>query len=361
MTSDSLSRRQIIFERFARNGFPRRFSSARECARSLVGIQYQVRSAGEMSLFFRVEGLRKSDLEEGYASGELINQWGQRKTLHLYDRSDYTRVCDVYHRYNYLIQLLKGREDEIEHIGNTISAIAPGTEIDRDVIWNMAAEHFPEGAKGDMYAPYAVYSWCSNNGLLYQAPGKQRTFVRSDIQWEYDSENTHESVKEMMRRYFRYFGPASRKDFCHMSGLTMSATDAAFEEMEEEMDVRYYMGKPMYSIGPAELRERYDPHVLLGKYDPLLLSYADKSWLAAKEDIPRIWKKAGRVDSCIVGPDGAFAVWNYSISGRWVDFTVEPFVKITDSGMRRITKDLKKLAVFMEKDVRNVSFSSSDD
>ncbi len=349
MTSDSLSRRQIVLERLTRNGILHPFSTAEDCIRSLGGIQYQVRAAGEMSLFLRVRGLRQSTLERGYASRKLINQWGQRKTLHLYCRDDYPLVCDVYSPYNYLYQFLKGREEELVHIAETVGSIAQGEEIDRDIIWKMVSEHFPEDAKSNTYAPYAVYSWCSNNGLLYQVPGRQRSFVRSDIPWEKDGSRVEESIAEMMRRYFTCFGPASRKDFCHMSGLGMSATEGPFRTILEELDVRYWDGVPMFSIGTVRVTHSR-PLVLLGKYDPLLLSYEDKTWIAEKEEFPRIWQTAGRVEAVVVGQDGAVANWNYSVSGKRASFTVSPFGSMSDGTKDRLLPRFAKLAGFMGKE-----------
>lgn len=357
MTSNSLSRRQLILERLTRNGILRNFSDPVECTRSLMGIQYQVRVCGEMSIFFRTKGLRKGRLEKLYTSAELVNQWGQRKTLHLYDGSDYGRICDIFHGSNYLNGVLRTNQNALEEIRSRISEIPPGGTVDRETIDALASEYVSTDRMPDMYAPYAIYSWLSNNGLIYQVPGTRRTFVRTDDSWTSDEERSVESMKDMLLRYFTCFGPATRKDFCHMSGLSLSATDSAFRELEDDLDVRYYGGKALYSYGKAEVGQSR-PLVLLGKYDPLTVSYEDKTWLASKEDIPRIWQNAGRVEAVIVGRDGAMARWNHSVSGKKVSYAVEPFRGISESDKSRISTRFDRLSAFLGKETKEVTYDS---
>ena len=347
MNSDTLTRKQVILERLTRNGILRNFYSAMECAGSLCGIQFQLRNWGEISFYLRVGGLKRESMEKLYSDRGLINLWGHRKTLHAHCSTDRRMICDIYHSMNYLDKLLRGRENVFDAIRGRIDKIPADSVIGHDVIEELAGLAFPDGLEGDMQPQYAVSCWLTNNGYAFQVPDS-KILMRTSEPWEPVPENTQESIKEFMRRYFTYFGPASRKDFCQISGLTMSSTEHAFKELEDSLDVRLFEGREVYSIGDIDVGSPR-PLAILGKYDPLLLSYADKSWIADDAGIPKIWKNAGRVEAVIVDGSGAVGTWNASFSGKRMDFTVEPFRAFTDTQKDRISKRFTGLSASMGK------------
>ena len=354
MTSDSLSRKQVILERLTRNGILRNFHSSIECAESLCGIQFQLRNWGEVSFCLRVGGLKRQSLESQYSEHELIDLWGHRKTLHAHSYADRRMICDIYHSRNYLDKLLKGREDVFESIRERVGSIPAGQAIGRDIIDELVAMAFPDGLEGDMPPDYPIYCWLTNNGYAFQVPDS-KILTRTSELWNPSSESTESSIKEFMRRYFTYYGPASRKDFCQISGLTMSSTAHAFSELEDSLDVRVFDGREVYSIGNVDI-EASRPIAILGKYDPLLLSYADKSWIADDGHMPKIWKNAGRVEAVIVDNSGAAGTWNASFGGKKTDFEVEPFHSFTGMQRDRVVKRFTRLSASMGKDLGKVFF-----
>ena len=64
---------------------------------------------------------------------------------------------------------------------------------------------------------------------------------------------------------------------------------------------------------------------LLPKFDPLLLAYKDKTWIARLDDQKKIWKKAGHVEGIVVQNWKAIATWKYKIGQTIIDFTVDLF------------------------------------
>ena len=347
MTSDTLTRKQVILERLTRNGILRNFQSARGCAASLCGIQFQLRNWGEVSLYLRVRGLKRQTLEMQYSDHELIDLWGHRKTLHVHCSDDRCMICDIYHSRNYLDKILKGREDVFDTIREKMEDFPPDSEIGRDVIDGLAGMVFPDGLEGDMPPSYAMCCWLTNNGYAFQVPDS-KALVRTSGPWGPVPENTEASIKELMRRYFTYFGPASRKDFCQLSGLPMSSTEHAFRELEDSLDIRVFGGREVYSIGDVVI-DSSRPFAILGKYDPLLLSFADKSWIADDDRTSDIWRKAGRVEAVIVDCNGAVGTWNASFGGKKADFDVEPFCTFSDAQKKKVSKRFTGLSAFLGK------------
>ena len=64
---------------------------------------------------------------------------------------------------------------------------------------------------------------------------------------------------------------------------------------------------------------------MLGKFDPLLLAYNDKSWIVNDELKSRIWRKAGHISATIVEGGKACATWDYRITTNGLHITITKF------------------------------------
>lgn len=353
--ADDITRDELVTERFLRNGIGGGFPDPVDCAESLFGIQFQVRSFAEIALYNRVQRLTMKRLEHSYSDGSLISKWGQRRTYHLYSRNDSDAVCDIFHDRNHLDLYAKDDPTLTVRVGEAFRReIEENGAPDVGRIREMCQHLLPDDLLRESYHPYAVYSWLCNNGYLYGSMAGGNRFSVDTGGWECDDGRTEASIQDMMLRYFRFFGPASRRDFCHYSGLGMKETDEVFSNIKDQLDVRTFNGQDVYSLGPVPDRSVRGITVL-GKYDPLMLSYSDKTWICDERRIPIIWTRAARVQAVIVRRNRIIGFWQQ----RQKDsvYEVSLFRDIAEKDEESISKRLERISGFLGKTYKGTEFS----
>ena len=91
-------------------------------------------------------------------------------------------------------------------------------------------------------------------------------------------------LAEVVRRYLRAFGPATAADVTAWSGITgiRAVLDAMTDEIVEHRDER---GRPLLDLPGLPVADPDEPAPvrLLGKYDNLWLSHADRTRTAEKD------------------------------------------------------------------------------
>ena len=353
---DTLSRKDVVLRRLAANGLAERFPDAVSCAGSLFGIQGQVQSYANLSLFSRVERLTMGKLSEAYSKRMLVNQWGQRKTLHIYDPKDSPAVCDLFNSSNYMDKLAK--PDVREAVKVIISEeIQKNGSITRGRVKRLLNDRIPQSALKMDYRDYAVISWLSNNGVLLGEAGgpSVKDLFLPDYQWTKSEEQRERSLEDVLLRYFTCYGPATRQDFCHYSGLTLKETNRAFDSIKDRLNIDTYKGKPIYSAGPQKTAPARMLTVL-GHYDPLLVAYADKDWLCGPEYKAKVWQTSGIVAGAILSGHRMLGIWKPQLNPETVSFIIEPFSDISEYEQRRIEKRMSQISKFLKKKMTEITY-----
>ena len=361
MAEDTLSRKDIVLRRLAGNGMAEHFSDPSACAHSLFGIQSQVQSYANISLFNRVNGLTMEKLSAWYSDRAVFSQWGQRRTLHIYGEEDYPVVCDLFNSSNYLDKLMEPEtRDRLKEIFS--KEMQRNGSISRDRIGELVEEHVQEDHLRIPYMEYAIIGWLSNNGVFAGESGNStiKEFFRPSSSWSKSEDTRERSLEDVLLRYFTSYGPATRQDFCHFSGLTMGETKRAFDSIKDGLNVDIYKGREIYSAGPkktASVRQL----TVLGNYDPLLVAYADKEWLCGPEYKSMIWRSKGIVTGVILNGHDTLGTWKYCTKGNAISVTVEPFSEISKYDCGRIEKRMTQIAEFLGKDLTSVCYSDMTD
>ena len=94
---------------------------------------------------------------------------------------------------------------------------------------------------------------------------------------------------------------------------------------------------------------------VLGKYDPLMLSYSDKTWICDERRIPIIWTRAARVQAVIVRRNRIIGFWQQ----RQKDsvYEVSLFRDIAEKDEESISKRLERISGFLGKTYKGTEFS----
>ncbi len=147
------------------------------------------------------------------------------------------------------------------------------------------------------------------------------------------------SLDDVMRQYFDVYGPATLQDFKHWLGKTSGEVNEAFHRIQGEYLV--VNGKMLLAHKDLALLESEGelPMIVTGKFDPICLSYHDKSWLIGKENQGKVWGKAGIVEAVILINGEIAATWRKDKAG----IHVYPIQKLTKQHQRKITARFRKL------------------
>lgn len=356
--------KELIRERLHRNGLLRPFASISDCVDKLVGIQSQFQQFAEVSIFNRcLKAPKLKAFQTLYDRHGIINLWGQRHTLHMYTPRDWGLICDVYHD-KFMFPNYTGKfaldfaemMETIEHEG------VEEAYIRKERIIEILTARLGHVLTEEDYLDYLLIRNCCVQGVMFGVPAKpsiKRFASYTTVcgqKWTLDSGSTEKSLGDMMKRYFACYGPASLQDFCHWSGLPVGLAKDALCRVEPELTMQTMNGRAYYTHGEVELAGS-NKLFLLGKFDPLFVSYKHKDWIVTKQQEKEIWRSAARVESVVLDGVKVIGTWRHALKGNRMTVTISPMAKISPAAGKRIQRKAEKLAVFWEKQLDAVLYA----
>lgn len=316
--------------RLYNNGLIDKFESADMCVESLIGIQCQYQNYALISIYNRTN--YKCNI---FSNNNLIKSWGQRTTLHIYHKNDYNLISDLY------------RQSD-----NWVYKYAKHLKIDYSKYLNSITDFFYENNKKTMekleiqniipkYKSKEIMAW---SGLLILATYHKVLYgiLNEEDKKLYKQNDIVDSKKinsDLIYRYFKYYGPATRQDFLHWSGLK-------YKEIKEDLDKYIKKAKYLsidkkkyyYESLPDSKEVKISYPIILGKFDPLLISYSDKEWILNGKNKTLIWKAAGQIEGVILFSKGLKGTWHYSLKGNKIIFEINEISPLTKGEKNRLEK-----------------------
>lgn len=346
--------------RLKKNGLINHFPDIEVCVKNLFGIQCQYQMYGFISLFNRVENLT---MHEIVCNDNLIKAWGQRTTLHIYHRHEWEKINILYlRRKNWVDKYCRELSIDVKEILYDISNFMSKCKF--------ATKREIESSINNIYKK-ELMQWggvlilATLNGILcgcIDEPDK-KIYMFNEENEENIELDYHEILCEMIKRYFLFYGPASKKDFSHWSGFSIGEFDGEFKRIKELFDffildgVKYYYLKEDKELLEQKDEINIDYPIILGKFDPLLVSYKNKEWILDGMQSDIIWREAGQIEGVIVNRKGVLATWRYKICGNSIIFTVVLTNRITKRERNKLEIKFSQLAKFMGKERYMVSIN----
>ncbi len=169
--------------------------------------------------------------------------------------------------------------------------------------------------------------------------GVLRSKYKKQLEMNHSPINPDFTLDDIMRTYFDVYGPATLRDFKHWLGMTTQEVNEAFARIQGEY-IPVNGNMLLAHMDLALLEATADiPLIITGKFDPICLSYQDKSWLIAKEHNSKVWGKAGIVEAVILVDGMIAATWRRDKKG----IHVYPITKLTKLQQRKITTQFRKI------------------
>lgn len=141
-----------------------------------------------------------------------------------------------------------------------------------------------------------------------------------------------DTKKEIASRFFSAYAPATSGDLAHWLGITVREAKEYIKLAEDKLRIIECGGKEYYIESSSTAASRLlcghmnsDDCYLLPQFDPLLLAYRDKSWLADKSLQKRIWRTAGHVEGVVLQREQPAATWRYKLTDKKLDLNLRHF------------------------------------
>ena len=292
--------RQLLLER--------KKLSTRAAIERVAGLQAQWPPSPYIGLWSRVDGFRRETLERAILRGDVIKPTVMRGTLHLITARDYPlyyaalRDMPTWFRAEHLRHARAVLAD--------VRARAPITQ--NDVI-----AYLRDLGHEELEARRIGHAVRRHGHLLHGPDSALWTTQPKAVYHPYPEPvelDVAEARRELVRRYLRAFGPATKADICDWSGLRVADFAAALDGLPT---YRNEDGKELFDVprAPLPAADTPAPPRFLPKWDNTLLGHADRRRVISDELRRGVIGKNGDVAPTVLVDGFVAATWRYDRTG----------------------------------------------
>ncbi|HYE50034.1 MAG TPA: crosslink repair DNA glycosylase YcaQ family protein, partial [Azospirillaceae bacterium] len=319
-----------------------------EAARSLIGAQAQVHSAGVLQLRAR-SAAWPADGVDGHLYGDrsLVKLWAQRGTLHMTATDDLGLVLAMrrlqvgsYHSW-YASEGLSPEQVETL-VGAVADAVAAGPHSRMDLSRRLVP------VLGEWARPMLEHSWggiiklaCALGHVCHGpardgGEGEREALFVHLPGWAAlpPAPEPRAAMAALLRRYLAVYGPAGQADFRKFTGLYAAPARQAFEDLAEELVPVDLEGRAAFVLARDEeaLRTAEPPpgHVaVLPLFDPWLLAHADSAQTVQPRHRPAVYRTAGWISAVVLRQGRVVATWSHRRRAAGWEVELTPLVRVT--------------------------------
>jgi hypothetical protein len=316
----------------------------------LLGLQAQDNLPPYLSLAARIDGFTPADLSDRLEDRSLVRLFSMRGTVHVLTADDALR--------------LRGWvQPALDRVSATNQTSRPANHLTTDQLDAVVRPFLGDGAKAHTEIGKALAKvhpdvpeaalrhvtrerlpllqvpprglWKRSGGVVYAYVDSYlgRPFVAAD-------------VEELVLRYLSAFGPATAADMTKWSLVTRLGP--VFAAMAEDGRLTTHTdeaGRTLYDVPDGVLADEdlELPVLMLGTYDNIFLSHADRERVAP-DDVRKRW----------MGPNGGIGHTLFVdglLAGSWRydgdTFDVEPYHPLTASQRRGVEQEKERVAALL--------------
>jgi hypothetical protein len=366
----------IRYQRLLSSGLFRRFAAPKLAASALFGIQSQELNAAALAIWNRVDPLVTADIcrnliahtssQSQEDDAQLVRIWGQRGTLHMYAAADWHLVAAVIGE-----KIIGGLRTAIDKEGLTDefeAALTATTE-------QLQVDETATTDASNFQIRFRVHKELASQGIASRVDvcsGRAVLRRRDEEKAIWPSISQSDATRDIALRYFTAYGPATERDLRYWLGVKARQTQVAVAELlaagevvritreddsgtssDDDDDQITFPSGEMYAI--AEMERPPDvppvsawPTRLLGRFEPVLLAHADKTFLIAASGKPQVWAKSAQVHAAVLVDGRLSGRWTKSIKGDSLTVTITPFSDA--SSQSRLASAANRAAIQVEGD-----------
>jgi hypothetical protein len=335
-------------------------STLASVCRDVGGIQAQVMSAAELSLWTRRRSTSREDVQAAlWRRRDLIKTTSMRMTLHLLPARDFQmyiaamKASSMANVHRTLKRIGAGPKHVDTMIAVVMDALADGPRTQQELL-TLAKAKASRGMR-----VWLKYAWSAMRpaiveGLICYGPprGAQSTFVRVD-QWlpGQKAVDAGEARVELATRFLKAFGPATHRDFSKWAGLNTSETKPVFdrlaglvEAVSVDREQGFILRRDCDVLANAKIDRRPK---LLPAFDTFLLAHATKDHLVEPRFYKRVYRNQGWLSPVVIVGGRIVAVWFLAQRAKTFVVDVRPFARLDKRVRDGIQAEADALAQFV--------------
>ena len=336
----------------------------------ICGLHAQIMSSAELSVWARVTEVSRADLQDAlWAERRLVKLWAMRGTLHLLSSARYPQwqaALNTYEHFNsaaFARYFGVGAED-ISEIVAAIRVVLADGPMTREEMAQRVADHLgiPERAEQLTGSWGSLLKPASFRGALCFAPsdGQRVRFARPDRWLRVPSDRAlsavdgDRAVREVLRRYLRAYGPASREDFARWWGISAANAGKRIRELTDEVVEVSVAGEPRWLLAEdragIESAEPVKAVRLLPAFDPYVIGITGHSerLLPAPQLRSRVHRPQGWVSPVLLVDGRLAGIWRHEVTAGAVIVAIEPFARQPAWVRRAAAAEADLLANFLD-------------
>jgi uncharacterized protein YcaQ len=338
--------------------------SVADVVRDTAGIQAQVMSAGELSIWTRRRATTRGEIQNAlWQARDIVRTSAMRLTLHLVPSRDLpiyiaATKAMAFRRIEYWLGRMGATPPQLRKMVDcVVDTLDDGRPRTQQELIAAAKKKVGRGM-----GKWLDHSWSGvrpaviEGRIVYGPPsGAEATFVRTDM-WLGPQRQVDAAAAqgELLRRFLAAFGPATPHDFAKWSGLKASDSKtlvAAARDALIEVSVDGAPGwiphQDLEALTGSELDG--DAVKLLGAFDCFLLAHAAKEHLVEARFYKRVYRPQGWISPVILRGATIIGVWFPESLGATTILRVELFGRPSAAIRRAVESEAHALGTFLGK------------
>jgi uncharacterized protein YukE len=340
-----------------------------EIAAVICGAHAQVLSAAELSIALRIQGATRSTVQRAlWDDHGLIKSYGPRGTVHLLAADDLPvwaaalSAIPAHSPFPDGVRLTPEQADEIvDAIGHALEdAELTIDELDQAIIDQVGAWAGDRvmAAFQDLWPRWRqAVATAAHRGVLCFGPNKgRRVTYTNPRRWlpGFKPVSEDKAIAAVITRYLYAYGPATPQQFAQWIGAPPTWAADQFQQHSGKLTKINFDGTPAWvSRGDTAM-----PHEEGAKGSVLLLPYFDAYAVGSH---PRSRLFPGKAATRALAPSGqagnypvllidgvVTGVWHQRRSGRQIEVTVEPLVRLTAGRRRALENQVERIGEILD-------------
>jgi uncharacterized protein YcaQ len=311
-----------------------------DIVRATVGIQAQVMSAAELSIWTRRRGTTPADIHAAlWEARDIVRTSAMRLTLHLVPARDlpiYVAAMKAmaFRRIEFWLGRMGATPRQVQKmVASVVESLDDGSPRTQQELIAAAKKKVGRGMGAWLDHSWSGVRPAVIEGLIVYGPprGAEATFVRTET-WlgRQPAVDVDEARAELLRRFLGAFGPATPHDFAKWSGFNTSVARRVLDGAGDgvtAVSVDGARGWIRREDAAALSRSELDPDAvrLLGAFDSFLLAHATKEHLVEARYYKRVYRPQGWISPVVLRGATVVGVWFPESAGRATTLRVELF------------------------------------
>jgi hypothetical protein len=327
--------------------------------RDICCAQAQLTSCAHLQLRARNPRITRAEIDDAlWKSRVLVKTWVMRRTLHYVPTDEFAMY----------IAALRG--SRVHALFNVMKRFGI-TAAESDELTELIVAELEAGPAGKPAITAAVRpkvkphvrKWMDKVWSILQVPiaeglicccggeGNAVKFARTET-WLPKTQRIAESEAQAMllRKFLRAYGPATRHDFAHWTGMSVKGSTRLFEQLKDEVmqvaDGGVILAEDEKALS-VRRRQSSAGVKLLPSFDPFLLAHSTKHHLVEEQHYKRVFQRLAWIAPAILVDGRVVGTWKHKADGGKLNLEITPFGKLSRKVMQGIEAEAAGIAVFL--------------